>query len=303
MIVFTILSCIKYAMWLAGVTVADLIMYVSQSGNPGLMIAVIIYGIIDSILNIIAPYVITYFLVMYITHNEKILGFLSKTISRIVAGKYHNEVSEIISKGSTRLYSASFIIALVLAITLYYIGLSSSFSEWYPSAKSFYQELLGYFALVTEYVMEGTMYAYRSIVVYGVALAVLTATLVATVMTKDLEKELVVLRARGGGRKDIVRILYGVVFTLVILGLIVGCIAGIIWLRGSLVSVHSSLRGALQSTGLTTNKTIPELNIVFKPVDIGYICLIIASLLILPLVSIFLWFRKPVVEKLRGVMS
>ncbi len=303
LIVFTILSTVKYAMWIAGVTVADLMLYASRSGNMGLVIAVVIYAILDLILRIIAPYVITYFIVMYITHSERILGFLSKTLSRIVSGKYYNEVSQIISKGSSRLYKASFIIALVLAIAFQYIGLSSSYSEWYPGVKEFYQQLLGSYALLMEYIMEGNLYAFKSVVLYGVALAVLSSILVAIVMTRDLEKELVVLRARGGGKKDIIRILYGVIFTLVVLSMIVGFIAGGIWLRGSLIVSYSSLKTAIQGTGLKTNQTIPEPSIVFKPVDIAYIVLIISILLILPLLSILYWFRKPVVEKIRGVMS
>lgn len=305
LIIFVIISVIKYIMWALGISSADLFLYASRSGMPVLIILALIYGLIDFIAALVAPYVLTYFVVMYITHNGRVLSLLGRFISRIVSGRYHSEVIQIISKGSYRLYKTAFIIALILAIMIQYIGLGSSYASWYPHVKSVYREILGVYALIMEYTLEGTMYAYKTMVSYGVGLAVLSTILVALVVTKDLEKELTVLRARGGGRRDLVKILYGVVFTIAVVSVIVGFGMGLIWLRGVMMDQARGLATAV-STGPSTNTTstqqIPEPAIVFTAYDVAYILIVLTSLFVTPLITIFLWFRKPVVEKLRGVL-
>lgn len=136
--ILLIISIIKYGMWITGFTVADFIRKAIETGNMGLLIALSIYSIIDSLATYIAPFIVTYFLVQYITHSEKILNVFSTIVTRIVSGNLSDSVKELILRGSSRLYNVSFVIALVFAVSLNYLGMSSSLETWFPDLKEFF---------------------------------------------------------------------------------------------------------------------------------------------------------------------
>jgi len=134
-------------------------------------------------------------------------------------------------------------------------------------------------------------------VYYGLVLALLSSILMALVLTKDLDKEMIMLRARGAGIKDLLRLVYGVLFTVVSISLVVGFVSGIIWLKGGIDGINSGLRAAPIAFNETSNVEIPYVTIVFNTYDLGYIIAIVTLLLLIPLIIIFLRISKPIAGK------
>jgi len=299
--ILLIISIIKYAMWLTGFTVADLTRRAIETGNMGLLIALSIYSIIDSLATYIAPFVITYFLVQYITHSGKILNVFSSLITRAVSGSLSDSVKELILRGSSRLYNVSFVIALVFAVSLNYLGMSTSLETWFPDMKEFLINVYGEYSTIQQFSYQGMIYTNKLMVYYGLVLALLSSILMALVLTKDLDKEMVILRARGAGIKDLLRLVYGVLFTVVSISLVIGFVSGIIWLKGGIDGINSGMRVAPIAFNETSNIEIPYVTIVFSIYDLGYVIAIVTLLLLIPLIIIFLRISKPVAEKLRSI--
>ncbi len=299
--ILLIISIIKYGMWITGFTVADFIRKAIETGNMGLLIALSIYSIIDSLATYIAPFIVTYFLVQYITHSEKILNVFSTIVTRIVSGNLSDSVKELILRGSSRLYNVSFVIALVFAVSLNYLGMSSSLETWFPDLKEFLINVYGEYSTIQQFSYQGMIYTNKLMVYYGLVLALLSSILMALVLTKDLDKEMIILRARGAGIKDLLRLVYGVLFTVVSISLVVGFVSGIIWLKGGIDGINSSMRAAPIAFNETSNVEIPYVTIVFSIYDLGYIIAIVTLLLLIPLIIIFLRISKPIAEKLRTI--
>ncbi len=299
--ILLIISIIKYGMWLTGFTVADLIRKAIETGNMGLVIALSIYSIIDSLATYIAPFIVTYFFIQYITHSEKILNLFSAIVTRIISGNLSDSVKELILRGSSRLYNVSFVIALVFAVSLNYLGMSSSLETWFPALKEFLNKVFGEYITLQQFSYQGMIYANKLMVYYGFVLALLSSILMALVLTKDLDKEMLILRARGAGIKDLLRLVYGVLFTVVLISLIVGFVSGILWLKGGIDGINSGMRVALIAFNETLSIEIPYVTIAFNVYDLVYIIAIITLLLIIPFIIIFLRISKPVAEKLRMI--
>ncbi len=295
-----IISVIKYVLWLAGLSTADMMRYAMETRSMGFVIVITIYSIIDSVAAFIAPYVLTYFLVQYFTHSPAIVNVFSKAVTKLVSGNLSDSVRGLISRGSARLYKASFVIALVFAVTLNYLGLSSSLGRWYSSVSDKLETVLGGYTAIQEFTIEGQMYASKLMVYYGIILALLSSILMALVLTRELEKEVIILRARGAGVRDVLKIVYGVLFTIVSISLVSGFISGIIWLRGEIDGFNDNMQ--LSPTVLNTTSTqIPFVELTYTYTDVIYILVLIALLLIAPLIIVFTHISKPVAEKLRRI--
>ncbi len=300
--ILLIISIMKYGLWLSGFTVTDLFRMAMETRNVGLSIALSIYAIIDSIAQYIAPFIVTYFLIQYITHSEKLLNIFSTIITRIISRNLSESVEGLILRGSSRLYSVSFVIALVFAVTLNYLGLSTSLEIWFPEFREFIRGTSGGEVIaIQELSYQAIIYANKLMVYYGFILALLSSILMALVLTRDLDKEIVVLRARGASAKDLLKLVYGVVFTVVSISLLVGLVSGLIWLKGEVDGVNSGIRLVSYMQSNSTSN-IPYVSIAFSIHDIIYIVSIVSLLLIVPLIIIFLRVSKPVAEKLRSIV-
>ncbi|MCD6489060.1 MAG: hypothetical protein J7K21_07560 [Desulfurococcales archaeon] len=297
--VLLLLSIFKYGLWLTGMTMFDLMNMATRTGNIVLVILVGILFPIDWFMSILAPYIITYVLVMSITHSEKALNFLAKHVTRLVSRDLSYSVANFILKGSTRLYRVSFVIALIIAVTTTYIGMSSSLGAWIGSFVEKIQEIgssTGAPIFLLSALFEGQIASYRMTAYISIFLAVLGSIIITLVLLTDMDKELAVLRARGAGLRDLGRFVYGVVFTVLIMSISVGLLSGFIWLRGSLSSVSSGIGIGFLS------ENIPKPAMVFTLNDLLYLCIIFGILFLSPLVIIMFSQRYPVAEKLRSLV-
>ncbi len=290
-----ILSVFKYVLWATGLSLFDIANMASRI-HWVLVIVVMIYMPIDYFVAVVAPFIVTYFITMYITHSEKILDFLSRHVSTIVAGELGFSVKGFIMRGSTRLYRVSFVITLIIAVAVNYVGTATSLEEWYPRFHEWVssQGVLSSTLFIQELMVRASIAAYRAIAYYSVFIAVLSAVMLALILVRDMDRELAALRARGASIGDTARFVYGVVFTIVVVSLVLGTVSGLIWLRGGLATftpaVASMVGGGLEEPAM-----------VFSPMDLVYVLVITAALFATPLAVILVDTRKPVAEKLRVI--
>ena len=156
--ILLIISIIECGIWITGFTVADLIRKAIESGNMGLLIVLSICSIIDSLATYIAPFIVTYFLVQYITHSEKILNLFSTIVTRVIFNNLSDSIKELILRGSSRSYNVSFVIALVFAVSLNYLGMSSGLETWFPDLKEFLINVYGEYSTIQQFSYQGMIY-------------------------------------------------------------------------------------------------------------------------------------------------
>lgn len=290
-----ILSIFKYTLWALGLTATDLIAYASRI-HFILVVLVIIYIPIDFFMTLLAPFVATYFITMYITHSEKILDTISRAIGGLVSGELSFTVKSFIMRGSTRLYRISFVIALIIAVALDYMGTATSLEAWYPRMQEWIEQRGrgDPMFFILQLTAKANVAAYRAIAYYSVLIAVLSSIMLTLILVRDMDRELAALRARGAGPRHIIRFVYGVVFTVIAISSVIGAVSGLIWMRGG-------LRGMSQGFFMAPAADMPRPDMVFTPLDAAYAALILASMFTAPLIVLYMDTRRPVAEKLRVV--
>ncbi len=292
-----ILGVINYTLNFFNISSSDLITFASRHGAAAIVI-VLIYLILNSILRLFYPAIITYFLVMYITHSPSILGVFTYIVSLLTGRRFRVLIRNFVLRSFTRVLRVAFIIALVIASSITYIGLYDSLENWIPRYQKYLEEnmasnigqRIGIVSIILA-TMRSNIISYRIMSYYGVFLAFSSTILLSIILVTEIKYELTVLRARGSSRSDLIRFIYGSLLTLLLIGIFSGLLSGYIWLRSSIVEV---------SGGTITNNA-PQPTMIVSYNTISFIVVVLATLLILPMITILLETRKPVVKGLRIV--
>jgi len=287
-----ILGLVDYATWTLGVSRVEIFEYASKLGTFAVILA-IVYLAISSFTRIISPIVVPYYIVMFVTHNDRILSFFTNTASVATGGRLKEIIKEFILKSSARIYRISFIISLILAVMISYLGLASSMEEWFKSSNLESMIASNEPTMLAYLTIKATIMSYRVTAYYSILLAFAASILLPTVLVTDLKYELAILRARGASIKDMLRFVYGVIVAIILVGLTVGVLSGLVWLQGSLTSMKE---GFSQITGL---EHLPSMFFYFN--DIVAIIVSILLIMLVPVSIIILDLRKPVAERLRKI--
>lgn len=287
-----ILGLVDYATWILGISPVELFEYASKLGTFAVVLA-IIYLALNSFTRIVTPIVVPYYIVMFVTHNDSALSLFTYIASVITGGRLKEIVKEFILKSSARVYRISFIVSLILAIMISYLGIASSMDEWFKSLNFESTIVTNEHAMLIYLMFKATIMSYRVTAYYSILLAFSASILLPAVLVTDLKYELAILRARGAGIRDMLRFVYGVIIVIILIGSIVGVLSGLIWLQGSLASMKEGFSQIIELEHLPS--------MFFYSNDILAITVSILLIMVVPVPVILLELRKPVAERLNKI--
>jgi len=288
-----IMACIYYLLYLLGFRTVDLINMASKT-HVLVLILVVLYSVINSLLSLFYPAIVTYFIVMLITNNDFILKFFSTIVSFFVGHRFRTVIKDFVSIGLTRSYRVGFIIALIVSSLVAYLGIHDSLVNWLPVYREYMLRSVNVpspniiYLLIN--ILESSILSYRLITIYSSLFAIISTVLLSIMLVHDIEHEIVVLSARGSSIRDLVRFMYGALSTIILIGVSVGLIGGLLWLRSSVLEITPF------------NTDLPTPQIVLSNHSIIFILTTISIIFLTPLLTLLFMTRFKVSDRLRNVI-